>query len=241
MLICFCGLLVLTRWITKHVQGIGYLLTQDGQIALILYFMIILPGVLLHEFSHAIAAWLLRVRVRKLSIGLQRKGNSRSVALGSVEIARTDPIRASLIGLAPLVSGCALIMLISDRVLSLEMLPPLGGPGFWQSLRIVYSVPDVWLWIYLVLATGNAMFPSAADRQAWGPALIFIAFLGAVLYFSGLLDTYSVILARWGRNSASQLTYAFTVTAAVDLIFATVLFLVEQVLALLGFGRVQYR
>ena len=85
------------------------------------------------------------------------------------------------------------------------------------------------------------MFPSAADRQAWGPALIFIAFLGVVLYFSGLLDTYSVILARWGRNGASQLTYAFTVTAAVDLIFAIMLTLVEQVLALLGFGRIQYR
>jgi hypothetical protein len=241
MLISFCGLLVLTRWITKHVQGIGYLITEDGQIALVLYFMIILPGVLLHEFSHAIAAWLLRVRVGKLSIGLQRKRNSRSVALGSVEIARTDPIRASLIGLAPLVSGCAIIMLISNRVLGLEALPPLGSPGFWQSLRIVYNVPDVWLWIYLVLAIGNAMFPSAADRRAWVPALIFIAFLGAALYFSGLLDTYSVVLARWGRNGASQLTYAFTVTAIVDLIFVIVLFLAEQVLALLGLGRLEFR
>jgi len=61
LILTFLLLLVLTQWITKHVQGIGYLLTEDGQIALILYFLLILPGVFLHEISHALVAWLLRV------------------------------------------------------------------------------------------------------------------------------------------------------------------------------------
>ena len=81
MLACFLALLFLMRWITKHVQGIGYLLTGDGQIALVLYFLLILPGVALHELSHALTAWILRVRVRRLSIGLQRKGRGQQIAL----------------------------------------------------------------------------------------------------------------------------------------------------------------
>jgi len=240
MVLSFCGLLVLTRWIAKHVRGIGYLLTEDGNFALTLYFLLMLPGVLLHELSHATAAWLLRVRVRRLSIGIRRKGRSRQVSLGSVDIAHTDPIRASLIGLAPLVAGCAAILWISNQVLGVKSLPRFGEPGFWQALRTVYRVTDFWLWIYLVMAIGNVMLPSAADTQAWGTALIFIVFAAAVLYFSGLLGSISVSLAEWARNGASQLTYAFAVTVAVDLVFAVLVFAIEQTLGLLGFGRVQY-
>jgi hypothetical protein len=241
MLLSFGAMLVLSRWITKHVQGIGYLLTQDGQIALILYFLIILPGVLLHEFSHALMALLLGVRVRRLSIGLRRKAGGRQVALGSVDIAATDPIRASLIGVAPLVTGCTTILIVCGRILHIGLLPPLGTSGFWQALKRIYAIPDFWLWMYLILAVGNAMLPSAADRQSWGPAIVFVAFLGAAFYFSGLLDSASTTLSTWASSGASQLAYAFGVTAVVDVVFIALLLLFEQLLAMFGLGRIQYR
>ena len=216
------------------------MLTDDGQLALIIYFVLILPGVLLHEISHAVAAWLLRVRVRHLSIGIRRKGTGNKVALGSVDIARTDPIRGSLIGMAPLIAGCAAILLISNWGLKLNGLS-LGGQAFWDELRRAYEAPDFWLWVYLVLAIGNAMLPSAADRQSWSVALLFGAFATVILYFTGLLDTFSQPVARWAQSTASQLTYAFGVAVAVDLAFAILLFTAEQGLGLLGFGRVRYR
>lgn len=202
--------------------------------------MLILPGVLLHELSHALAAWVLRVRVRHLSIGIRRKGAGNKVALGSVDIARTDPIRGSLIGMAPLIAGCAAILLISSWGLGLNGLG-FGGQPFWEELRRAYQVPDFWLWVYLVLAIGNAMLPSAADRQSWGVALLFAAFAGIILYFTGLLDAISLPVARWARTTATRLTYAFGVAVAVDLAFAILLFVAEQGLGLLGFGRVRYR
>jgi len=215
------------------------LLTDDGQIALILYFVLILPGVLLHEISHALAAWLLRVRVRHLSIGIRPKGEENKVRLGSVDIAQTDPIRGSLIGMAPLIAGCAAILFISNWGLKLNEFD-LGGEAFWDALRRAYQVPDFWLWVYLVLAVSNAMLPSSADRRSWGVALLFAAFAGMILYFTGLLDTFSGPLARWARGAASQLTYAFGVTVAVDLAFAILVFVAEQGLGLLGFGRIRY-
>jgi hypothetical protein len=224
----------------KHVQGIGVLLTQDGQIALILYFVLILPGVFVHELSHALAAWLLRVRVRHLSIGIRRKGNTPKVALGSVDIVRTDPIRGSLIGLAPLIAGCTAIVLISYRVLGLGRLGTFNGQTFWSDLRSAYHTPDFGLWAYLVFAIGNAMLPSSADRRSWGIAALFVLFAGAIFYFSGLFDTYSDSLERWVRSGTNQLTYAFAVIVIVDIVFAALLFLIEQGLALLGFGRVKY-
>ncbi|MBN1639757.1 MAG: hypothetical protein JXA09_00885 [Anaerolineae bacterium] len=241
MLVLFVALLLLTRWITRHVQGVGYLLLKDGQVALVLYFLLILPGVLLHEASHALMALLLRVRVRKLSLGLRRKDGGQQVALGSVDIAQTDPLRASLIGLAPLIAGLAAILAIGGQVLNLQGLPTPGTQGFLSTLLQAYDAPDVWLWAYLVFAIGNAMLPSAADRQSWGTAIAFVVVIGAALYFSGLLEFVSLPVARWAQIATARLTVAFGITVLVDLAFAVTLFALENGLALLGLGRVQYR
>jgi hypothetical protein len=232
---------VLTNWITKHVQGVGYLITGDGQIAMVLYFVLMLPGVLIHELSHALAARLLGVKVRHLSIGVRRKRRGSQVALGSVEVAGTDPIRASLIGLAPLISGCAAILIINSQVFGLDAQAGFSLSRLWQELQSAYYVPDFWLWVFLVFAISNTMLPSAADRRAWGIALLFLAFMGALVYFSGLFDQISYTLGRWARNAADQLSYTFAITVILDLFVVAALFVIEQALALLGFGQLEYR
>lgn len=239
LVLTFVLLLLLTHWITRHVQGIGYLLTGDGQIALALYFLIMLPGVLLHETSHVLAAWFLRVKVRRFSIGI-RPGRGQKIALGSVEIAHTDPIRSSVIGLAPLTSGCAAILLIGSRVLGLDGLTAFDWQRFRGVLQGIYHTPDFWLWMYLVFAIGNAMLPSEADRRSWRAVGLFLALASAVFYFTGLFDVYSDSLGRWIGGGASQLAYAFAVIIAVDVIVAVLLLIVEQSLGLLGVGRLEY-
>jgi hypothetical protein len=247
LLILFCALVFLTQWITKHIQGIGYLLSGDGQVALLVYFVLILPGVFVHELSHALVAWVLGVKVRKLSIGPRPKGRSNTVALGSVEIASTGPLRASLIGLAPLIAGSATILLISGQVFGLRPFPVRSGTQLWQMVQTAYNAPDFWLWVYLVFAISNAMLPSSADRHAWGTALLFLTLVVAAVYFGGVLDqlsagrALSLTASVWMREAVAQLTLAFGVTVAVDLVVAAVLFVIEQTLALLGFGRLQYR
>ena len=246
LILIFC-LVLLTQWITKHVQGIGYLVTSDGQIALYLYFVLIFPGVLIHELSHALAAWLMGVKVRRMSIGIRRKRRGGQVALGSVDIGSTGPLRASLIGLAPFVAGCLVILVIGGQVFNLHLPTPFTLPRFWQELRSAYNVPDFWLWAYLVFAISNAMLPSAADRRAWGTTLTFVLIIGAVAYLSGVFDgapslrSASIAIGRWLWNAVDQLTYAFAIAVMVDLVFAAALFVTEQGLALLGVGRLEYR
>ena len=241
LLALFGCLVLLTQWITRHIQGIGYLLTGDGRIALTLYFVLILPGVLVHEASHALAAWLLRVQVRHLELGIRRKASQEQVALGSVHIADTDPIRSSLIGLAPLLAGIGAILLISDLALGLRSLVAPDAQGVWQALRNTLQTPDFAVWAYLVFAIGNAMLPSTADRRSWVSALVLAAFLGALALFSGLLKAVAAPLGQWLRVAADQLTYACAVTVVVDLVMAIGVFAAEQALGLLGFGRLEYR
>jgi hypothetical protein len=247
LLILFCCLVLLTQWITKHVQGVGYLITGDGQVALYLYYLLIFPGILIHELSHAVAALLMGVKVRRMSLGIKRKRGGSQVALGSVEIAATGPFRASLIGLAPFVAGCAAILIIGGRVFGFWLPAPFSFARFWQELQTVSQVPDFGLWVYLVFAIGNAMLPSAADRRAWGTALIFLLIVGIVAYLTGIMNSApsvrraSMALGDWLWTAGEQLTYAFAIAVIVDVVVAAILFLFEQALALFGLGRLEYR
>ncbi|MEE8389241.1 MAG: M50 family metallopeptidase, partial [Anaerolineae bacterium] len=67
-------LLLVERWIHRHLQGVMLLLTGDSEIAVMLYALPLLPGIILHELSHAFAALLLGVRVGRISIRPKRAG-----------------------------------------------------------------------------------------------------------------------------------------------------------------------
>src|ERR1035437_2432032 len=62
-----------------------------------------LPGIIVHELSHILVAAILFVPVGSMEFAPKRHGNA--VKLGSVEIAKTDPIRRSIIGCAPFFMG----------------------------------------------------------------------------------------------------------------------------------------
>lgn len=105
--LAFIILLILQRWIHAHLHGLSLLITGQPQYAVILYAIVLLPGVLLHEVSHWVAASLLGVRTGKLSL-FPRVQPDGTIQLGYVEYykGRTlGPIRESLIGGAPLISG----------------------------------------------------------------------------------------------------------------------------------------
>ena len=93
----------LQRWIHRHLHGVALLLTGNKQWAIVLYAIVLFPGVLLHELSHWITANILRVKTGKFSV-LPKSIADGSVQLGYVEYYKTSkvgPIRESLIGTAP--------------------------------------------------------------------------------------------------------------------------------------------
>ncbi len=180
-------LLLVERWIHRHLQGAMLLLTGEPQEAVLLYALPLLPGIVLHEVSHALAAVLLRVRVGRMSIRPKLAGER--VQLGFVPVEKTDVLRASLIGLAPLLAGSAVILLIGYHVFDVGGMGAALASGNWDSLtgglRRALGAPDAWLWAYVVFAVSNTMLPSESDRQSWTPVLLFLLLAGGLLGVAG--------------------------------------------------------
>ncbi|MEJ2209734.1 MAG: hypothetical protein P8129_11945 [Anaerolineae bacterium] len=216
-------LLVVKRWITGSLQELSVRWVGDPQVALVVYFVLVLPGVVLHEVSHWLMATLLGVRVSKFRLGPVRQGRSKRVSLGSVRVGKVDPVRASLIGLAPLLGASAAILLIGNLVLGLdELAASLSGGGMeelWAAVQQVMRVPDAWLWLYLIFAISNAMLPSESDMSTVRPILIFLGIATAVYLVVAGVPSIPPGVREAVNAIAGYLASAFGLTLAVDALF----------------------
>lgn len=242
-MVLLLGLVVVKRWLSKHLYGLGLLLGGSHDTAILVYFLLLFPGVLAHELSHWLTAKLLRVPVGKISIGPVAKG-AGATRLGSVSMAKSDPVRAGLIGMAPLVTGSILILLIAYRVFGLteaSWLSTGSSPDqFLSALRGYLSVPNFWLWVYLIFSISNAMLPSESDRQAWASLVAYGFAAAVVLYGLGLWQEVSSPLSSFLSRALDHLNVAFLLTILVDAGVIAVVLIVERVIMIIAGRRVEY-
>jgi hypothetical protein len=235
-------LLLVERWIHRHLQGVMLLLTGDPEIAVVLYALPLLPGIFLHELSHALAAILLGVRVGRISIRPRRAG--QRVQLGFVPVEKTDFVRASLIGLAPLLAGSTAILLIGYGVFGINTVGTTFIAGDWVNLIAgvlgMLRASDAWIWAYAIFAVSNTMLPSRADRQAWVPVILFLLLIGGVIWAIGLGPAIVEGLAEPLAMALRWLATMCALTIAVDLPFILLLALVERLLEWAKGMRVAY-
>lgn len=221
------ALLFVKRWITRSLQEVSIRWVGDPDVALVIYFVLVLPGVVIHELSHWLMAKLLGVRVSWPKIGPVRKGRSRRVSLGSVRVGKVDPVRASLIGVAPLLGGSAVILLVGNLVLGVgELTSAMTGQGLeviLDGLEQVVRVADFWLWLYLIFAVSNAMLPSESDMAAVRPVLIFLGLAAAVVLIVTGVPSIPPTVVDAVNAIAGYLAVAFGLTLAVDLVFMAVI------------------
>jgi hypothetical protein len=233
------GLVVLSRWISRQVQVLVLRLTGDENVSHMAYYLLFLPGIALHELSHAAMARLLGLRVGDFSLG-PRRATRTSIELGSVTISRSDAFRESLVGLAPFLAGTAVLVLICYRVFDVGAMGLALRTGGWDAalggVGAFRRAPDFGVWAYLIFVVSNAMMPSPSDRRPWLTAGIYLALALGVLYLLvGIPSMPS--LARDLRPALSYeavglfqaLTLAFSFTLIVDLFVAAAIFVADQV------------
>ena len=242
LFIVFLLMLGLRRWLEAHMQGVAYLITGHPTVALWVFFLIFLPGTLVHELSHWLVAKLLGVPTGRIVLWPQTKGDG-SLWLGAIQVGRTDPLRSSLIGLAPLVSGSLLVTLIGAR-LQLDALGSALASGSWEPVweALVHSVslPDFWLWFYLLFAVANRMLPSSADREPWKPVITFLVLVSVVIVGAGWTPRLSPETREAVLNVVRFLLYAFTLTLAIDILVVLLIALVENIVVAVRRRRVPY-
>ncbi len=229
----FLGALILLvlvqRWVHQHLHGIAYLISGHADMALMLYSLPLLPGVALHELSHALMAALLGVKTANLTL-IPRRQPDGHVRLGSVQVERVDAVRSSLIGLAPLLAGSVSILLIIRFAFDVntigEAVQRADLAALLASLGGLLHAADAWLWLYLLFSIANAMMPSPSDRETWPSVILFSLLLLSLALALGLnsaIEGVGVVadqILRW-------LAAAFTITLIVDLPFIAIIFLIE--------------
>jgi len=234
---------LIERWIHRHLQGVMLLLTGDREVAVTLYALPLLPGIVLHELSHALAAVMLGVRVGRISIRPKRTG--QRIQLGFVPVERTDALRTSLIGLAPLLAGCIAILAIGQRVFELSTIGNALISGDWRDmvaeLPQALRTPDAWVWAYVIFVVSNTMMPSGADRQGWPPVILFLALVGVLIWIAGYGPTI-VDRAQESLNLGLHwLATICAITGLVDVPFMLLIALGERLLERAKGYKVEYQ
>lgn len=230
-------LMITQRWIHRHLQGIAFLATGRKTWAIILYAIILFPGVLLHELSHWLMAGILGVKTGAFSV-LPKLKPDGSIQLGYVEYyksQRLGPIRESLVGSAPLISGTAVVLLIAFKIFNVTNFSEalLNGDAaiLIEAINSLFRTGDFFIWLYLLFAVSNAMMPSASDRRAW-PAFIFIMVVVAIiLYIIGLQDLLLLGLAGPVATVFGYLALAFSLIIGVNLFSMFIIYIIEWLLS----------
>ena len=222
-------MLVLSRWINRQVQIIGLRVSGDSAVAVMTYYLLMFPGIVLHELSHFLVARLLGLKVGKFALGPKRRRNA--IELGSVTVSSGGSVRDSFVGLAPFITGTAVLLLISYFVFDVGTLGEAWTNAGWSGVRQaadgIWRVPDFWLWAYVIFVVSNSMTPSPSDRQPWTVAGIYLGCMLLFVWLLGGLPLLADMLHSEVAGTLQVLTLGFLFTLATNAVIAVALWLVE--------------
>jgi hypothetical protein len=230
-------LLWLVRQVHQGLQALFLLMTGHVTLSLYLYQILLIPGVALHELSHYVFAKLLGVRVRSFSLRPSIQGEN--IQMGAVTVDRSDFIRGLLIGMAPLITGSAVVVLIGQHIFEVSTVIEAAqyseaDPGaIWDAIQTALKVNDAGIWLYLIFAVSNAMLPSKADRQGLWPVVIFGGLIVLIAFLAGRGLELLSQLAGPVEQALSLLLIAFGITIVIDAIFLAVISLMRAMVSFL--------
>ncbi len=173
-------LIYVQRALHREIQSVFIIITRKPVVSNTLFALVFLPGVFLHELSHLVVARLVGVRTGRFSL-LPRPIANGHLQLGFVETSRTDWVRASLIGAAPLIAGGLFVAYAANYRMDLPLLWDVLRKGqfdlFWMGIIALPNLQDFWIWFYLTFVVSSMMLPSPSDRHAWMPLMLVMSLL----------------------------------------------------------------
>lgn len=219
----------LSRQVSLGVQAVTYYLTGSADLASVIIFLVLLPGVLLHESAHWLAARAVGLRTGKFRVWPTKQGDY--IGLGSVSVERSDIWRESIVGVAPLVAGNFVIALIGWRIFATpELLAALEAGRLLDTVGLFFDAlgtADGLVWAYVLFTIGNSMMPSASDREPFKPVLIYTAFAALIYIVVGLPLAPVTFLLGWTVPMFEIAIGALVFLIVLDLLIWAVLLLLE--------------
>ena len=209
----------------RHIFKVGWLLTHNYQITAVLYYIVFLPGVLLHEAARWLAAGLLNVRANR-SFQLPQQPEIGQLELNFIKLApNAHPIKRVIITAAPLVVGLLTLWVIAVNAFQLETVLNIAAPAQLDDVTRAASTltaqPDFWLWIYLAFTISNTMLPTIpANLRGWrriGAAALSVIITALVL---GISQTFA---ADAGMQLLNSLALILSLTTFINIFMVILL------------------
>lgn len=179
-------LFLLSRHMTRLFSRLFMKLFRSQHVTIYLLSFIFLPGVVLHELSHLLLANLLFVRTGEVEFFPEI--HESEVKMGSVAIARTDPLRRFLIGVAPVIGGLGVLLAASSFLLDTML--------SWKSVVL----------FYVVFQIANTMFSSSKDMEGAIGFLVGVGSIGAILQLLGF-PIWGLLLGIVTNNYAISVVF----------------------------------
>ncbi|HSG45398.1 MAG TPA: hypothetical protein VLA72_19810 [Anaerolineales bacterium] len=226
-------LIMLQRLLHREIQAVLLILTRDARLTIGIFQIIFLPGVFLHEGSHFLMAKLLRVRTGRFSV-IPRALSDGRLQLGFVETAKSDILRDSLIGAAPLIFGTLFVAFAAVNRLNMDVLWATLRNGqfnlFWMGVGVLPSTQDFWLWFYLVFTVSSTMTPSESDRHAWLELVISVGILFSIALLIGVGPWMLANIAPLLSNFLSSVAVIFGLSSLVHILLVLPIALIHKLL-----------
>ena len=235
--LAFALMLLALAWMSRRIglliQENVYLLTGSLDLAMVILFLVYLPGILIHEGAHWLMAKSLGLKTGKFRVWPRKQG--KHIGMGSVSVASGGTLADSLVGLAPLLLGSILVALICARLFETGKIGDTWQGNNWPAgmqamVLALLDEEDGLLWSYLLFAVANAMMPSSSDREPVKSLLLYLlAFAG--LYF--LLDQSGQLffqVANWLVEPVQVLTGSLLFIVLLDAVILVLLFAVQAIL-----------
>ncbi len=165
-------LLFLARQNINLIQGLLATKIKSQEFIIRFLFILLLPGVIIHELSHLLFAGILFVPVGEME--LFPRIQEKNVRLGSVQVGQTDPIRRMIIGVAPIIVGFPIVIGL------VSLIPKVGSFGnFYLSAFLIF------LAIYLIFTVTATLFSSRKDLEGTLELILVFIILGVIFYAIG--------------------------------------------------------
>ena len=226
-------LIMLQRLLHREIQAVLLIITRDARLTIGIFQIVFLPGVFLHEGSHFLMAKILRVRTGRFSV-IPRALSDGRLQLGFVETAKSDIVRDSLIGAAPLIFGSLFVAFVAVNRLDMDVLWATLRNGqfnlFWLGVGILPRTQDFWLWFYLVFTVSSTMTPSESDRHAWLELVISVGVLFSLALLIGAGPWMLANVAPLLSNFLSSVAVIFGLSVLVHILLVLPTALVHKLL-----------
>lgn len=210
----------LSRQIFTLLYTLFYLPLKHHNVSNSIVSLLFLPGTAIHEFSHALVARLLGVKTGEIFLYPHKDKETGEFKAGSIEIEHVDPVRLSLIGIAPSLIGLTILTLTVLYIF-----------GFSLPLNSLLSVPGTllepknYLLFLLLFIVSMTMFTSRRDLKEFLLVSPALAIIFALLYFAGFRISLGGPILSEVQKLLTHLAFVLGVTLVVDLIVYIFLFI----------------